>query len=46
MSPAQILALVISTIQQFGLVPYIQAGLLVIVAISTIAAVRRALSNS
>lgn len=46
MSVTQILGLVISTLQQFGLVPYIQAGLLIIVVVATIAAVRRALSNS
>lgn len=46
MSPAQILGLFVSFIQQMGLVPYIQAAALISFAIGAIALVRRAFSNS
>ena len=46
MSPIQIVNYVVTVLQQFGLVPYIQGGLLVALVLAVVAMVRRALSNA
>lgn len=46
MSTIQIVNYAITVLQQFGVVPYIGAGLVITVVIATIAMVRRSLSNA
>ena len=46
MGVSQIVSLVIGVLQQFGLTPYIQAAMLVLIVIAVIAALRRSFSNS
>lgn len=46
MSVPEIMGMIFSGIRELGLVPYIQAGLLVIVIVGSVAALKRALANA
>lgn len=46
MSVAQIIGLIMGVIEQLGLLPYIQAGFLVVVSVAVVVAARKALSGS
>jgi hypothetical protein len=45
MSVQQIIGLIMAVIEQLGLLPYIQAGMLVVVAVAVVAAARRSFGN-